>query len=108
MSHMIEKVMEKYGIKHRIRTPYHPQVKSQVESTNKVLESILMKTMENHHQDWTKKLHKALWPYRTTWLRIIGFSPFETVCGKSPLFLVEFEINMFRTMLEVGFDLLEA
>lgn len=34
-SHMILKLMEKYGIKHRIKTPYHPHVNTQVESTIK-------------------------------------------------------------------------
>jgi len=41
ISHMIAKLMEKYGIKHRITTPYHPQVNGQVESINKVLENIV-------------------------------------------------------------------
>eukprot|EP00253_Pinus_taeda_P009868 PITA_09868 len=40
-SHMIENLMQKYGVKRRVTTPYHPQVNGQVESTNKVLENIL-------------------------------------------------------------------
>ena len=39
-SRMMEKLMEEYKIKHRTSTPYHPQANGQVESTNKVLESI--------------------------------------------------------------------
>ena len=50
-SHMITKLMEKYGIKHRITTPYHPQANDQVGSTNKVLENILTKTVANHRHD---------------------------------------------------------
>ena len=37
--------MNKYGIKNKITTPYHPQENGQVESTNKVLENILTKTV---------------------------------------------------------------
>jgi hypothetical protein len=36
---------EKYGIKHHKSSPYHPQANGQVESTNKVLEAILTKTI---------------------------------------------------------------
>ena len=50
-SHMIEKVMQKYGVKHRVTTPYHPQANGQVESTNKVLENILTKTVASHCRD---------------------------------------------------------
>jgi transposase InsO family protein len=47
-SHMIGKKMQKYGVKHRVTTPYHPQANGQVESTNKVLENILTKTVASH------------------------------------------------------------
>jgi transposase InsO family protein len=101
-SHMIVKLMQKYGVKHRVTTPYHPQANGQVESTNKVLENILTKAVEIHRRYWAQKLPEALWAYKTTWKNTTGFSPFELVYGKVPLFLVEFEINTLRTTLEVG------
>ena len=107
-SHMIEKLMQKYGVKHRVTTPYHPQANGQVESTNKVLENILTKAVESHRRDWAQKLPEALWAYRTTWQNTTGFSPFELVYGKSPLFPLEFEISTLRTAMEVGLDLSEA
>ena len=82
--------MKKYGIKHRVTSPYHPQVNGQVERTNKVLENILTKTVANHHWNWAKKLPEALYTYRITWRNITGFSPYELFYGKSPLFPVEF------------------
>ena len=36
-SHLIAGLMKKYGIKHRVTSPYHPHANGQVESTNKVL-----------------------------------------------------------------------
>ena len=66
-SNMIEKLMEEYKIKHRKSTPYHPQENGQVESTNKVIERILTKTVHLHRKDWTERLLEALWAYRTTW-----------------------------------------
>ena len=50
-SHKIAKLMQKYGVKHRVTSPYHPQANGQVESTNKTLENILTKTVAYHHQD---------------------------------------------------------
>eukprot|EP00253_Pinus_taeda_P013479 PITA_13479 len=92
----------------RVTTPYHSQANGQVESTNKILENILTKAVANHHWDWAQKLPEALCAYKTTWWNTTGFSPYELVYGKSPLFLVEFEISTLRIALEVGLDLLEA
>jgi transposase InsO family protein len=50
-SHMIGKMMQKYGVKHRVTPPYHPHANGQVESTNKVLENILTKIVASHRWD---------------------------------------------------------
>eukprot|EP00253_Pinus_taeda_P004209 PITA_04209 len=50
-SNLVEKLMEEYKIKNRISTPYHPQANGQVESTNKVLESIITKIVHLHRSD---------------------------------------------------------
>ena len=100
--------MQKYGVKHRVTSPYHPQEFGQVESTNKTLENSLTKNVAYHHWDWAQKLPEALWEYRTTWRNTTRFSPFELVYGKSPLFPIEFEIGTLIIALEVGLDLSEA
>ena len=51
----------KNGIRHCKSSPYHPQANGQVESTNKVLEAILTKTIHLHHKDWVDRLREALW-----------------------------------------------
>jgi hypothetical protein len=48
-------------------TAYHPQANGQVESTNKVIESILTKIVKESRKDWSYRLLEALWAYRTTW-----------------------------------------
>ena len=98
-------MVEKYGIHHRITTPYHPQENGQVESNNKFIEGILTKTVANHRRNWAEKLLEVLWAYRTTWRNTTGFSPYELVYGKNPLFPIEFEINTLRTTLQVDLDL---
>ena len=85
-AHFVSKSMkaltEQYGIKHYKSSPYHPQANGQVESTNKVLESILTKTVQLHHKDWADRLPEALWAYRTTWRNTTGYTPYQLVYGK--------------------------
>ena len=45
-SKLMKELIEKYGIIHCKYFPYHPQANGQVESTNKVLESILTNTIQ--------------------------------------------------------------
>ena len=89
-------------------TPYHPQANGQVESTNKVIEAILTKTVKENRKDWSYRLPEALWAYRTTWRNTTGFSPYELVYGKSVVFPMEFEIKTLRTALAVNLDLTDA
>ena len=58
VSNLVQEVMNQYKIQHRKSTPYHPQANGQVESTDKVIESILTKTVNTHRKDWAEKLRK--------------------------------------------------
>ena len=100
--------MEEYKIKHRRSTPYHPQANGQVESTNKVLESIITKTVHLHRRDWAKRLPEALWAYKTTWRNTTGHSPYELVYGKEVLLPIEFQVKTFKIAVQLGMDLSEA
>eukprot|EP00253_Pinus_taeda_P036056 PITA_36056 len=51
-SHGFKDTLQKYHIKHKMNTPYHPQANGQVESTNKVIEAILTKTIKENRKDW--------------------------------------------------------
>ena len=108
MSHQFEALLRKYHVQHRVASPYHPQANGQVESTNKVIESILTKTVKSHHRYWDDRLPKALWAYRTTWRNTTGFSPYNLVYGKSAIFPIEFEINTLKTATEVNLDLTKS
>jgi len=100
--------LKNYHIQHKITFPYHPQVNGQVESTNKVIESIPTKTIASHRRDWATRLSEALWAYRTTWRSTTGYSPYQLVFEKEPIFPIEFEIQTLRKVQEVGLDLNEA
>ena len=75
---------------------------------NKVIESILTKTIASHRRDWAYRLLEALWAYRTTWRLTTGYSPYQLVFGKEPIFLIEFEIQTLRIAQKVGLNLNEA
>ena len=75
---------------------------------NKVIDSILTKTMKIHRKDWADRISEALWAYRTTWRNNTGFSPYELVYGKSVVFHIEFEIKTLRTTMGENLYLIEA
>jgi hypothetical protein len=107
-SNLVKVVTEQYQIKQRKSTPYHPQENGQVESTNKVIESILTKTVQLHHMDWDDRLLESLWAYRITWRITTGHTPYKLVYGKQVLLSIEFQIKTFRTAVQVGMNLDEA
>ena len=51
VGHKIAATLKNHHVIHRITSPYHPQENEQVESTNKVIEAILTKTVSSHRQD---------------------------------------------------------
>ena len=108
MGHKIIATLKNHHILHRITSPYYRQANGQVESTNKVIETILTKTVTSHRRDWATRLLEALWAYRTTWRNTTRYSPYQLVFGKEPIFPIEFEIQTLMIAQEVGLDLNEA
>lgn len=104
----IAATLKNYHIQHEITSPHHPQANGQVESTNKVIEAVLTKTITSHRRDLATILPEALRTYRTTWRSTTGYSPYQLVFGKEPIFPIKFEIQTLRTAQEVGLDLNEA
>lgn len=81
----------KYGVTHRVVTPYHPQTSGQVELSNRVLKRILEKTVNASRNDWSQKLDVALWTYLPAFETPIGVSLFRLVHGKACHLLMELE-----------------
>ena len=50
----------KYGVHHKIVTPYHLQISGQVEVMNRELKKILKKTVGISRKDWATKLDDIL------------------------------------------------
>ena len=53
-------LLEKYGVRHNVATPFHPQTSWQVEVSNREIKQILLKTVNASRTDWLRRLADAL------------------------------------------------
>ena len=56
INHLLEEVLIKYNIQHRVATAYHPQTNSLVGFSNREIKGILAKIVKPHRKDWASKL----------------------------------------------------
>ena len=101
---VIDKVLQKYGVRHRTSLAYHPQSNGQAEVSNREIKYILEKTVNSSRKDWSKKMDDALWAYRTAFKTPLGMSPFRIVYGKACHLPVELEHRVYWATRQLNMD----
>lgn len=52
--------LDRYGVRNKVATSYHPQTSGQVEVSNQEIKQILQKTVNGQRKDWLEKMDDSL------------------------------------------------
>src|SRR6266498_1005815 len=99
---IIQDLSEKFRIKHRLSTPYHPQINGLVERFNQTLCEKLAR-MAKEMTMWDEFVDPALMAYRITKHVITGVTPFLLVYGREAVLPIDelYDLRMRDRMMQI-------
>eukprot|EP00253_Pinus_taeda_P034083 PITA_34083 len=98
---MMTELTTQLGLRHDSLTPYYPQANDQVEDVNKVLVTMLQRTVGMHKSNWHLMFFSALCAYRTSVKDDTGFTPFQLVYRLEATLPIECETPSFKIVVEL-------
>ena len=96
LNSVVHELTHHYVVNRKKSTPYYPQVNGLAKSTNKILQTILKKIVNENRTDQDTKLYNALWAYRTSYKTSIQPTPFRLAFGLEFIMPVEFHVPSLR------------
>nr|GEV04970.1 reverse transcriptase domain-containing protein [Tanacetum cinerariifolium] len=100
--------MQKFGVTHRLATPYHPQTSGQVEVSNLGLKHILKRAVGENRASCLDKLDDTLWAFQTAYKTPIGCTPYKLVYEKACHVPIELEHKAYWALKHANFNLKTA
>src|SRR2546423_9496572 len=85
---LVKGLCEKFKIKHKLSSPYHPQTNGLVERFNRTLCELLAKVSEKENQ-WDEYLEQVLFAYRTTKHATTKKTPFFMTYGREAILPID-------------------
>ncbi|GKC91076.1 reverse transcriptase domain-containing protein [Tanacetum coccineum] len=93
---LLVKTLKKYGVTHRLATPYHPQTSDQTKNTNRAIKRILERIVNGNRKEWADKLDDNA---------PIGSTPFRIVYEKACHLPLEMEHKAYWALKKINLDL---
>jgi transposase InsO family protein len=89
------------GFSHEFSSPYYSQSKGQVEDVNKILKTMLQRTVNKHKTNWHHMLFSTLRAYFMAVKTTTGFTLFHLVHGIEATLPIKCEIPTLCTAIEL-------
>ncbi|KAM1651512.1 hypothetical protein ACFX13_004283 [Malus domestica] len=91
----VEEFADKFKIKMVQSSPYYPQSNGQTKASNKILVSIIKRTVAENPEKWHERLGEAFWAYRTSKKTTTGTTPYALTFGQDDVIPMEINVSSF-------------
>ena len=98
VSRKAEETFKRFGIRHQVTVPHHPQSNGECERLNKTLASQLSINLINQQKDWDMEIDNVLLQYNSTIHSSTGYSPLYLLTGRNPGLTIAKQFGLTQTL----------